>query len=390
MRGAPPPPEAQVTLANWREPPFSRWAFRHVREIVPSAHIGTGGRTWRLAREARPLERIAFEAPDGREMTVSQLLEESHSHGLVVLKGGQIVYERYDGGHDAETPHIVFSVSKSVTGLVAGILAERRLLDHDAPVSRYLPEAQGSAYGDCTVRHVLDMTVAVEFEESYLDPKGVFARYRVATAWNPPVQAGEVLDLRNFLVELKRAKGRHGEAFRYASPNSDLLGWVLERASGLRLAKLLSTFLWRPMGAEFDAYVTVDRLGAARSAGGICMSLRDMARVGELMRCFGLANGRQVVPAWWVDDILENGDREAWVKGDLRQLLPDGRYRSQWYLTGNDHGALCAIGIHGQWIYIDPVAAVVIAKQSAQALPVDDRLDQLHLRVFDAIARGIR
>lgn len=378
-----------MTLANWRQPPFSRWAFRHVREIVPSAPVDCGKRKWILAREARPLERLAFEAPDRREISLTQLLVETSSHGLLVLKGGRIAYERYDGGHGAEIPHIVFSVSKSVAGVVAGILADRRLLDPDAPVSRYVPEAAGSAYGDCTVRHLLDMTVAVQFEESYLDPEGDFARYRVATAWNPPAQPSEATDLRSFLVELKRATGLHGEAFRYVSPNSDLLGWLLERASGLRFADLLSSLLWRPMGAEFDGYVTVDRLGAPRSAGGICISLCDMARLGELIRCFGLADGRQVVPAWWVDDMLENGDREAWLKGDLLDFLPDGRYRSQWYLTGNDHGAFCAHGIHGQWIYVDPASAVVVAKQSAQALPVDDALDQLHLRAFDAIARAL-
>lgn len=388
MRGSPPAADRQVTLANWREPPYNRWAFRHVREIVATAAIARAGRSWRLGRELGAVEDIVVAAPDGGELTVAEWLDRTWTDGFIVLRRGTIVAERYDAGHDAATPHIVFSVSKSVSGLIAGILADRGLLDVDAPVARYLPEAEGSAYGDCTVRHVLDMTVAVSFREDYLDRQGEFARYRQATAWNPVDDPRHPPDLRSFLVTLKGDGRAHGEAFHYVSPNSDLLGWVIERATGGRFADAAMGHLWRPMGAEFDAYVTVDRLGAARAAGGVCMSLRDMARVGEMVRCRGLANGRQVVPGWWIDDMFANGDREAWLKGDLRDLLPAGRYRSQWYVPG--HGQACAIGIHGQWIHVDRKAAVVIAKQSSQPLPIDDALDRLNLAAFAAIAKALQ
>jgi CubicO group peptidase (beta-lactamase class C family) len=173
------------------------------------------------------------------------------------------------------------------------------------------------------------------------------------------------------------------------SPNTDLLGWILERASGERFVDLMSALLWQPMGAESDAYVTVDRLGAPRTAGGICTSLRDLARVGEVMRCRGIANGHQVVPGSWIDDILSNGDPQAWAKSDTNALLPGGRYRSLWYVTGNAHGAYYAFGIHGQWIYVDPAAGVVIAKQSSWPDPLDDAMERWHLAGFDAIARAL-
>ena len=389
MGGFPPPGEAQATLANWREPPFNRWAFRHLREIVPSAAIARAGQAWQLERAIEPLERLAFESPDGRDMTVGGLISETFTDGLIVLRHGRILFEAYEAGHEALSPHIVFSVSKSLCALVAGILADRGVLDPDAPVIDHLPEAAGSAYGDCTVRHVLDMTVSIVFEESYLDTTGAFARYREATGWNPVSDPARPRDLRSFLSTLERGPRPHGEAFHYVSPNSDLLGWILERASGVRFADLMATLLWQPMGAESDAYVTVDRLGAARTAGGICTSLRDLARVGEMMRCRGVAGGCQVVPGWWIDDILGHGDREAWVRGDMHALLPDGRYRSKWYLTGNAHDAYFAFGIHGQWIYVDPPAGVVIAKQSSRPAPLDDAMERLHLAGFDAIARAL-
>jgi len=389
MRGFPPPVEAQATLANWRQSPFSRWAFHHVRELVPSAAIPRGERTLRLARAIEPVERLAFEAPDGSKWTVARLIRESSTDGFIVLRHGRIVHESYEAGHDGDTPHIVFSVSKSLTALVAGILADRGTLDVDQPVTDYLPEAANSAYGDCTVRHVLDMTVSIAFEENYLDATGAFARYREATGWNLLSDPARPRDLRSFLLTLPRGTRPHGQAFHYVSPNSDLLGWILERASGVRFAELMANLLWQPMGAECEAYVTLDRLGAARTAGGICTTLRDMARIGELMRCRGIAGGRQVVPGWWIDDIFDNGVPKTWASGEMQALLPDGRYRSKWYLTGKAHGAFFAHGIHGQWIYVDPPSGVVIAKQSSQPAPVEDAMDRLQLGAFDAIARAL-
>ena len=379
------PPSSRPTLANWRTAPFNRWAFRHVREIVPSARIARSSQpAWRLKRGIEPLEAVAFETPEGRKATVAEMLAETFTDGLIVLKNGRILHESYHAGHDAGTPHIVFSVSKSVTALIAGALVGQGLLDPDRPVTHYIPEAKASAYGTATVRHVLDMTVGVAFEENYLDPDPTFLRYREATNWNPPT--GEPSDLKGFLSTLPGNGKPHGEAFHYVSPNSDMLGWILERAGGRRYADLATDLLWKPMRPEADAYVTVDRLGAARAAGGVCMTLRDMARIGEMVRCRGMAGGRQVVPGEWIDDIAGNGDPEAWARGSMASLIPGGRYRSKWYVTRT--GVLMAIGIHGQWIYVDRAAGVVIAKQSSQPLPADDPADILTVRAFKALAKA--
>jgi len=389
MQGFPPAESGQVTLANWRLPPFNRWAFQNLRQIVPTAEVRRSvGPAPPVTRAAQPIDRIGFRAADGRDWTVGDLLAESGTDGLMVLRDGVCVVERYDHGLRPDTPHIIFSVSKSVTGTLAGIIAGDGRLDPDAPVTRYIPEAAGSAYGDCTVRHVLDMTVSTDFVEDYLAPSGDFARYRVATGWNPV--AGEAADLRSFLTTLSRGAGPHGAMFHYVSPNSDLLGWILERATGTPYPMLLSEELWQPMGAVDDAYITVDRLGAPRTAGGLCVSLRDLARVGELMRRRGALGGRQLVPESWVDDILTNGDAAAWRRGrPAGSILPDGRYRSQWYSVGDDHGAFCAIGIHGQFIFVDPTTKVVIAKLSSQPLPLDEAMEGVQLAALGAIARGL-
>ncbi|MEZ5831393.1 MAG: serine hydrolase [Dongiaceae bacterium] len=318
------------------------------------------------------------------------MLPATSTDGFLVLHKGQVAFEWYGNDLAPRDPHIVFSVSKSITGILAGILVERGQLDPDAPVVRYVPEAAGSAYGDCTVRHVLDMTVGIAFVEDYLDTTGDFARYRAATGWNPVTNPVLGSDLHSFLVTLRRDANPHGAKFHYVSPNSDMLGWILERAGGLPYARLLTELIWQRLGTETDAQVTVDRAGAARAAGGICVTLRDLARFGEMVRNFGRSNGEQIVQRWWIEDILQNGDQRAWLATETAaKFLPAGRYRSQWYMIGNASGAFCAIGIHGQWIYVDPKVEMVIAKLSSQPLPLDDATDRLLLTAFAAIADAL-
>jgi CubicO group peptidase (beta-lactamase class C family) len=140
------------------------------------------------------------------------------------------------------------------------------------------------------------------------------------------------------------------------------------------------------MGAEADAYVTVDRKGAARTAGGICVIPRDLLRFGELVRNRGYANGHQVIPEWWIEDCSEAGSREAWQRGESSKEFPDGQYRNKWYQTGNEHRAMLAIGIHSQWIYINPVTEVTIVKLSSQDEPLKLELDDVNLQMFTNIS----
>ena len=377
--------QPSVTLANWRTYPHSAQSFHHVDQIVPIAPIKASQQAWALTKELQPLDGITFKDPKGVEWRFPDVLSATDTQGLVVLHRGRMVAEWYGGGYDGASPHIVFSVSKSLTGALTGILVEKGQLDPDSPVAAYIPEVEGSAYEDCTVRHVLDMTVSSSFVEEYVDLSGDYGRYRRATLWEPPLPGEEPETMREMLVTLSRGAGPHGQVFKYLSPNSDLLGWLVERAGGKKFADLFSELIWKPMGAEADAYITVDAEGSPRTAGGICVLPRDLARFGEMMRLGG--NG--ILPAWWVEDIRSNGDSAAWQKGDFASLLPNGRYRSKWYQTGFASGAFCAIGIHGQWLWIDPQREVVIAKVSNQPDPENEDIDLVLMRSFEAIAQAV-
>ena len=386
MDDFPPTPDRLVTLSNWRRAPFSAWGFRNVRRLLPTANIAASSRAVPLEMSLEEIGHVGFNGHDGTPTSVRQALRATDTDAFVVLRRGRIAAEWYSDGMNATTPHIVFSVSKSICGTLGGILVDRGLLDPDDGVVDYVPELASSVYAGCTVRHLLDMAVGIAFNEDYEDPKGDVVRYRHAAGWDP-VPAGEPpIDLRSFLA-LQRPDGqKHGELFHYVSTNTDVLGWVYERACDQPYADILSEYLWTPLGAEHDAYITVDARDAMRAAGGVCVTPRDLARFGEMVRRRGLAGDRQVVPGSWIDDINQRGDPDAWARSEMAELFPQASYRSQWYRVDRDRGVLIAFGIHGQFIYIHPEAELVVIRMASEATPLDPDRVRGWRRGFDAIA----
>ncbi len=212
MQGFPPAAGSQVTLANWRTPPFSRWAFQHVREIVPSADIAND------PANVLPLPC----APVALE--VDEAFAATDTDALVVLHRGKLVYERYANGMGAHTPHILMSVSKSMLGLLAGVLAEQGVLDLEREVTHILPELERTAYRGASVRQLLDMRAGILWDEDYHAVSGPIIEYRKSTSWNPLGPGEAPSDLRSFFGKLEKNDGAHGGRFHYVSPNTDLLG----------------------------------------------------------------------------------------------------------------------------------------------------------------------
>ena len=263
MHGFPPARDGQVTLANWRTSPFNRWAFHHVREVVPSADIPNDpAKTWELP--SAPV--------DLGKLRIDELCDETDTDGLVILHRGRIVFERYANGMTAESPHILMSVSKSLLGLLAGVLAARNAFDPDRLVTDVIPEVRGTAYDGATIRHLLDMRAGIAFDEDYLATSGPIIAYRKAVNWNP-LEPGETpTDLRSFYRELTKSSGPHGGPFNYVSPNTDLLGWVIERATGQRYVDVMSELLWRPQRSP----------GSDRQRQLVLVKLRRLATVDQL------------------------------------------------------------------------------------------------------------
>lgn len=371
---------AQINLANWRTRPYSAWSFQNAAELVPSATIRAARRAEAPALDLGPLSDLVVRGSSGESRRLPEFLAESDTDAFVVMRSGRIVAE-WNGAHsDPAKPHLIFSISKSMTGLLAGILVGKGALALEDRLVKYLPEAATSGYGDATLGELLDMEVSLDFEEAYLDRNGAFDRYRRAMLWNPERADQATPDLKSFLCSLPKAAHAHGTRHAYQSPNADMAALILERAAGERFADLLSRLLWQPMGAHGDAQVTVDRAGNPRASGGISMTARDLARVGELVR----NGGGGIVPESWIASLWAGGDRAIWAAGDQAQTFPGGSYRNYWYETGT--GELAGIGIHGQWLWIDPKTQTVIVRQAADADPSNDGMDQTVIAMLKAVA----
>lgn len=365
-----------ATLANWRSAPYNRWAFHHVRELIPTADIANDPRRIRdLPSEKRNIE-VRVEPDSGEPLTLAQFLDETQTDGFVVLQRGRLVFEHYGNGMTADDPHILMSVSKSMLGLLMGSLA----IDVERPVAEIVPELKDTAYRGATIRQLLDMRAGIAFDEDYLATSGTIVDYRKATGWNPLGAGDEPSDLHSFYRVLKKPDGPHGGRFHYVSPNTDLLGWVIEAATGRRYADLMSEHIWKPVGAERSAYITVDRFGAPRCAGGMCVTARDLARVGQWM-----IESRSP----WIDDIERNGDRKAWDAGSFTAYFPDLpiKYRSKWYVLEGEAPLIFGLGIHGQNLFIDRANQLVIAKLSSQAMPLDAARIGLTMRAVSQIRK---
>jgi CubicO group peptidase (beta-lactamase class C family) len=374
MAGFPPRPGTQVTLANWRTAPFNRWAFHHVRELLPTADIPHDAANVReLPARAAFLEGVRIPGTGAKALTIDQALKATSTDGLVVLHRGAIVLERYFNGMSERSPHIFMSVTKSMLGLLAGILAGHGILNVSQLVTDVIPELKATAWEGATVMQLLDMRTGVAFNEDYLATSGPMIAYRKAVGWNPPEPGEQPTDLRSFFSQLTQSDGHHGGRFWYVSPNTDLLGWIIERVSGRRYADLMSELLWQPMGAAANAYITVDRLGAPRTAGGMCATTQDLARVGQMLVEGGFYRSRRVVPPSWIDMIVNDGDREAWSAGNLASYYPGVpiHYRAKWYVERGESPVLFCLGIHGQNLFVDTKNEIVIAKFSSQPQALD-------------------
>jgi CubicO group peptidase (beta-lactamase class C family) len=388
MQGFPPPPDKTVRFGDGSASKFpaTRWGMNHLRELMPSADVSRGeGPVALLPREERDLGSVKFTTMDGAPMTFEDALQKTYADGIVVLHKGKIVYERYFGAGAPQRPHTAFSLTKSFVGTLATMLIFEGKLDAAAPVTKYVPELQSSAYGDVTVRQALDMLVNAKYSENYADPNAEIWSYSRAGGWIPtrPDYTGS-RTYYDFLVTLQK-QGEPGETFTYNTVTAEVLAWIVKRATGERLADLLSERIWSKIGAEKDAYFVVDSIGTESGGGGLATTLRDLARFGETMRNKGQFNGQQIIPAPVIEDIMKGGDKEIFARAGYK-TLPGWSYRAFWWVTNNPHGAYMARGIHGQSLYIDPQAETVIARYASHPVAGNPFNDPITLPAYAAVA----
>ena len=384
--------EPRTTLENWQEPPHNRWSFLHLDKVLATLpiHRGHAPATPLHSRNevsAVEIESLRVVRASGVEDTVAGVLRDTETDGMLVLRDGEVAYEAYAPTMSADQPHLLMSVTKSLVGAVAATLLDRGLLERGTRVADVVPETQGTGYGEATVGDLLDMRSGVSFSEAYLDPESDVRRMEHAVAWRPPMPHLPS-SLYAFLTTLA-ADRPHGGAFHYRSAETNMLGWVCERATGRSMPELLSGLMWSRIGADHDAIVTVDPAGTAIHDGGLAATLRDVARFGQTLLDEGRApSGEQVLPVWWVADTLAGGhdSKPAFADSPTPTGMPGGHYRNQIWVPYADREVLLCLGIHGQMIIVDRGTRTVGVKLSSWPTPLDAARHVDTVAAFHAIA----
>jgi hypothetical protein len=378
-----------VTLANWQEPPYHSWAFQHMREIMPS-HVVDGSDSPRPLPENPQMLGAITASGFGARISVDDLVAATDTDAFLVVHDGLLVTERYQNGMTRRRRHLVMSVTKSVVSCVAASLAHEGLLDPDAPATQYVPELERSGYAGASLRALLDMRTGVRFSEAYLDPGSEVRVMERSMGWAPR-NHGDPLGMYPYILTI-RGEQEHGGTFVYRSIDSDVLGWVCERATGQRMADLVAARVWEPMGAFHDAEFAVDPLGTAIHDGGLSATARDLARFGLLLLDGGSVGSRQIIPAMWLRDALypPADIMDAFAGSASAPYLPGGWYRNQfWFVPGDEGPIMLALGIHGQMLFVEPSTRTVGVKLSSWAAPQDPARLHATIESFRAIGRAL-
>lgn len=372
--GADIPSSLRVTRDNWRLYPWSRWAFQHTRELVPSRALTPAASPRPLNFAIADLSDLHFADDDGTPISWATFEDRSFADGVIILHRGAVIHERYLNGMTDQTPHHAFSVTKSFVGLLAELLIADGTIDQDRAASDYVPELSASAFAPVSVRHLMDMTDGVAFDEDYANGDADVHRYS-ASYWTPAKAIGGA---RETLTTLTTRCHLPGSAFSYRTPVADALAWVLVRASGQRLSDLFSARLWHPAGCSDPGHFLLDTAGDEIAASGLNTTLRDLARLALLIM---------------EDDALPPGVRASVTGGGDQALFARsahaarsaGSYRSQWWVSHDAADGIAALGVFGQRLHIDLATGLALVRFGSHPLASNVATDGLHRRAIAAL-----
>lgn len=397
MEGFPPPPDKRVNRSNaLMMAPYNRWSYQHMRTVFPSAPVRTSDTVRPLQVEIDPaITGLDVARADGTVADFPTFLRETYTDSFLVATADRLVYEFYSNGMHPAQPHQMMSVTKSFAGLFALMAHADGLIDLSRPVGEVITELSGaSAFAEATVGEVLDMTNSFDFREDYADPTSGIAQYGTALGWLelPGVSAPD--SLYEFLATCtKDPRYAHGEIFSYQTPKTDVVNWITNRATGQSFQDQMSDSLWSKLGTEAPTYVLLDRSGTLVAGGGLNAAPRDLARFAIMVLNGGTIAGATILAPAIIETLETGGSREKFSRGPAAVGAwagGDWSYRAQWWIRHTPgREAITAIGVHGQWIYVDRLRGIAIVKQSSQPVSSDDAMDAFVLNAFDAIIDAV-
>ncbi|MDT8399334.1 MAG: serine hydrolase [Pseudomonadales bacterium] len=341
-----------VQILRWHmlDNDVSTLAFREMDKLFTTRKVSRSGPVWQLPHDDHALD-FSY-AWQGKTYRAEEFLERTYTNALLVMKDGRVISEIYRNNSRPDSRFIGWSMTKSVTSILIGCALEDGHLDAlDTPVSDYIPELTGGGYEGVSIRHVMQMRSGVDYEERYdFENPGIAASNHISSLVKNNTRFADVARTLPRIHE-------PGTFFQYKTLDTALLGWLLERSTGMSVAAYTERCLWEPLGAEADGYYIMDGppgVGREFSGAGFNATLRDYARFGQMVLNEGLADGRRIVSAGWILQSTRPSGEE-----DKRR----GGYGLQWW-TMADNEAFSAIGLQGQYIYIDPDTNTVVVKLS--------------------------
>ncbi|OJW54690.1 MAG: hypothetical protein BGO55_15030 [Sphingobacteriales bacterium 50-39] len=378
MNGFPPSRASQVSFENYRDYPFSKWSFHNMGAPMHTLMIPRGGAVHSFEETDNSFGQLKVTTKEGALMSIENIFAGNEADGIIIVRHNTILYEKYWNGFSRDYQHIWYSMTKSLTSTAFGILVEQGKIDLSASPVKYVPELKGSPWERTRIQDVLNMSTALGFLETYTDTSSMFYKYYGGASrffYVPgadTVTKGEVLGTYDFLTRMATANNniRPGYKFEYNSSNADVISWIINKVTGEPYQQFIYENIWSKLGTEHDAFITTDRAYTAMATGGINSTLRDAALFAGMILHRGNVDGKQIIPAKWVDETLNisDEDKERLMRNEVYPKAGLGwiAYKNFWWVLDSRNGEYCAVGIHGQVIYINRAADLVVVYFSSQ------------------------
>jgi len=365
------PPAIQMLRWHMLDANVNTLTFHSMDQIFTTRKVGRAGPVWELPADIRPMD-FTYQY-DGKTIPAADFLERSYTNALLVLKNGKIVTEIYRNNTGPDTHFMSWSMAKSITSTLVGLaLSEHRIKSLDDPIVTYLPELKDGAYRDVTIRQILEMRSGVDYEERYdFDNPGIAATNHINSLVRNTTRFAD-------MARTLKQKHKPGAVFEYKTIDTAVLGWLVERVSGMTASAYLASRVWEPLGAQSDGFFIMDGppgIGREFTGAGYNATLRDYARLGQMILNGGEANGHRILPADWIAQATVPA-----VPSD-----PKANYGYQWWTVPGSH-AFQALGLQGQYIFIDPDSKTVVVKLSY--FPPGDDKPYEETQAFLAAAAG--
>ena len=359
-----------INSNNWREHPNNEWSFQNIEKLFSTQRIKKGDqKPSKFIVKNAPIDKIEFSNLEGKKQTIRKMLANGYADSFLVLKEGKIIYEEYFNGMSQSSLHLINSISKNFLGMLTGILKENKLIDPNKKISEYVSEFRQSAFSETTLRHALDMTAAVKYDETYDNPNADFWHETSTVGWNPCLEKENPSNLLDYALSIEEKEQLDGSSYHYRTILTNIIAITIEAATEEKMSHLLETLIWQKLLPEQDLLMVVDNKGYPYMGAGLNACTRDLARFGQMLLQQGTFNGNSVIPASWIQETVTAGQayKENFSKDPFGEVFPNGHYKNQTIVDKN--GCFYCLGIYGQCVYINPKYETVIVKLSSQPGP---------------------